>query len=1041
TIEFETTEVTDPDVALSPDGEWLIFTMLGHLFRLPVEGGEAEQLTFGPYYDTDVEFSPNGDRVAFVSDRDGSEGNVFVLELATGEITQVTHEPWAGRPSWTPDGEAIVYLRFVREAFKAETWHSMPALVRRVALATGEPETLSSPPRLFRSVAHLPDGRLAWSVIEPDTGSPRLTTRIELMSPEGAIDTLRTVPCYADRLVASPIGDGLYLHCSQSGFIPGSEGLVFLPVPEGAEREVAHVVSRSDFAPRGPLFAIAADNESLYVGQAGQLWKISLPAGSREPISLHARVSLEVRAPTAPQKLAVDPGSSRRLRSVLSPRLSPDGRTLVFVAAGHIWEQPLDGGSARRLFEGRSLEREPVFSPDGKRLAFVRDQNGAQELSVFDFESRQTRTLASGLVYLGLSWSPDGERVLFAQRAGGGGFLLVAVRLSDGKRETLGSVGRWSARPHLSADGEWLYWSDNGALYRRPLAESVEPEPVTDLAHHLSDGLVSPDGKWLVFRRNAEIWVAPLGKELVREEDVRRLGPDGGDTFAFTPDGEGLIYAVGGHVWRRPIAGGVPEEIPVRLEATSARPSPVLLRRVRLLDFGAGSFGPETSLFIDQGRIRWVGPEPDRPLPSGTVTIDAGGRFGIPGLFDMHVHVSHRWVTFLEAFLAYGITSVRVPGAWHTWLNSLAEHSDAASDPVPRYFWADFLEGLPPIGGDVDLLIENEDEARTHVRRSKDWGADFIKVYPSLSWPLQRAVAEEARRMGLPVAGHGTSAEEVIRSVILGYAWLEHNTDAFDDIHQMLALVGTRWVPTLSAAGGVVRLVQDEPDRLEDPKFRAFVPEWCFSPPQSTELSAEYRRLQWARQQATTLVAHRRGVRLYAGTDFGCFYGASLHWELEFLVEAGLSPLEVLRIATQEAATAVGAEDDLGTLEPGKLADIVLLDANPLEDIKNTQTIWRVIKGGWVFNPEELRPAEASAQKEPDALAARDVTGKWILTVDLGDVGSGEATFELKRDGATRSPERIPGLSAKPKSPARSRAMRSSSPSRARSVGLPTRGR
>ncbi len=98
---------------------------------------------------------------------------------------------------------------------------------------------------------------------------------------------------------------------------------------------------------------------------------------------------------------------------------------------------------------------------------------------------------------------------------------------------------------------------------------------------------------------------------------------------------------------------------------------------------------------------------------------------------------------------------------------------------------------------------------------------------------------------------------------------------------------------------------------------------------------------------------------MLAGTDARA---ADLHLELGFFVEAGLSPLDVLRIATEQAAEAVGADDDLGTLEPGKLADIILLDANPLEDIKNTQTIWRVIKGGWVFDPEELRPPAASAQ-------------------------------------------------------------------------------
>ena len=157
TIEFETTEVTQADVAVSPDGEWLIFTMLGKLFRLPAEGGEAAQLTFGPYYDTDPAISPDGSRVAFVSDRDGSEGNVFVLELATGQVAQLTHEPWAARPAWSADGEAIVYLLLVRDRPGAESTpqHSVPetvpALIRRVSLDGGEPETLAASPRLFRS--------------------------------------------------------------------------------------------------------------------------------------------------------------------------------------------------------------------------------------------------------------------------------------------------------------------------------------------------------------------------------------------------------------------------------------------------------------------------------------------------------------------------------------------------------------------------------------------------------------------------------------------------------------------------------------------------------------------------------------------------------------------------------------------------------------------------------------------------------------------------------------------------------------------------
>ncbi len=142
-IEFETTEVTAADVALSPDSQWLIFTMLGHLFRLPVEGGTAEQLTFGPYYDTDPEVSPDGVHAAFISDRDGSAGNVFVLNLRTREIHQATHEAWAARPAWRPDGQAIAYLRLTRAVQDRVTapWFAVPdtvpSTVHEVSLSGG----------------------------------------------------------------------------------------------------------------------------------------------------------------------------------------------------------------------------------------------------------------------------------------------------------------------------------------------------------------------------------------------------------------------------------------------------------------------------------------------------------------------------------------------------------------------------------------------------------------------------------------------------------------------------------------------------------------------------------------------------------------------------------------------------------------------------------------------------------------------------------------------------------------------------------------
>ncbi len=222
-------------------------------------------------------------------------------------------------------------------------------------------------------------------------------------------------------------------------------------------------------------------------------------------------------------------------------------------------------------------------------------------------------------------------------------------------------------------------------------------------------------------------------------------------------------------------------------------------------------------------------------------------------------------------------------------------------------------------------------------------------------------MAEEARRLGLPVVGHNDHLELTTRSVTLGYASLEHLRPErlYDDVLQMLALAGTRWDPTLGVMGGNALLLHDEPERLEEAKLRAFTREQEIRAQSSWRSGAAGSRASrgnWVEGLASIRAAHLRGVKLLAGTDYFRFSGSSLHWELEYFVQAGIPPLDVLRIATQGGAAAVGAEEHLGTLEVGKLADIVLLDANPLDDIKNTQAIWRVIKGGWVFDPEVLQP-------------------------------------------------------------------------------------
>ena len=188
-LRISTKEVTDPDVAVSSDGRWLLFTALGHLFRLPATGGVAKQLTFGPYYDSAPAISPDGMRVAFISDRKvSSQGNVFVLYLASGQIHQLTDEEWANRPVWSPDGKSLAFLSYRVMGPVGNYWlvgpMTMKTQVRRIWLADRKLENLTEP-GFVHAVAFLTDGRPVWSVVATETKEKPATSQLEVLSQQG----------------------------------------------------------------------------------------------------------------------------------------------------------------------------------------------------------------------------------------------------------------------------------------------------------------------------------------------------------------------------------------------------------------------------------------------------------------------------------------------------------------------------------------------------------------------------------------------------------------------------------------------------------------------------------------------------------------------------------------------------------------------------------------------------------------------------------------------------------------------------------------
>ena len=250
------------------------------------------------------------------------------------------------------------------------------------------------------------------------------------------------------------------------------------------------------------------------------------------------------------------------------------------------------------------------------------------------------------------------------------------------------------------------------------------------------------------------------------------------------------------------------------------------------------------------------------------MTIDAGGRFAIPGLFDMHEHAD----CLRSAYIAFGVTSVRNIGGRVEVASQEVDRSTFGTDPIPRCFYSGYLlEGEQGRNAN-DLFIHPRDEAdaRAQVRLMHEWGASFIKLYFPLPWPLHRAATDEARRLGLPVAAHGVTPEEVIKGATLGYQ-LTHapRVHHANDLLKLLAAVGMRVDPTLGVSGPgreVLRL--REPHRFPGPQ--------PISP-----VGDDARLGLWARQLASVQRAYQLGVTLLPGTDWGPT-GWTLQVELEF---------------------------------------------------------------------------------------------------------------------------------------------------------------
>jgi hypothetical protein len=446
----------------------------------------------------------------------------------------------------------------------------------------------------------------------------------------------------------------------------------------------------------------------------------------------------------------------------------------------------------------------------------------------------------------------------------------------------------------------------------------------------------------------------------------------------------------------------------------AAQPEPLALTRVTIVDVESGGLRPDQTVLVEGNRITWTGPAGQARIPAGARVVDAPGRYVIPGLWDMHVHAARegRARHFWPQFLAHGVTGIREMGSYLDTLQAWRAEARRPGSGAPRIVWSSPMLDGSPTSWRHGYAVADSAAGVAAVDSMRALGFDFVKVYNRLPRDAYYAIAARARERGIPFAGHVPESVTHAEASDAGQRSIEHVSDWFflecipggpqalqaliraetanvadsvqaalerlrgvaaaepdaavcGGLHGRMARNGTWLTPTLTQSRGA----RATDEMADDPRLR-FVPaalaqRWRED---RRPRSDDDRRIMVLQARAVGL-AHAAGVQLLAGTDASdepfVFAGSTLQEELQLLVEeAGLTPLEALRTATLNPARYLSAVDSLGSVQAGRMADLVVLEANPLDEIRNTTRIFAVVANGRLIDAAGRERLLRLAQEE-----------------------------------------------------------------------------